>query len=355
MELLVKIVERIVENADTSTLILKPVSGSFEYLSGQFITLIFNDLGSKEIRRSYSFSSAPHEKNIAITIKKQRNGLVSRFLAKDAPVGSVLRALPPSGRFTLKVKEKKYRKIFLIGGGSGITPLFSILKTVLQSSKKTKITLVYANKNWDSTIFKDQLLNIQRQFPKRFNIYFLFSSFKKGWPQSLENHPTLSFWTGHLTNELLESLVKKHSKYPKPETGFYLCGPSGLMQKAFITLRYMGFESKQIHREIFTVKSVLRPLPELFPKSKVLLDLEDNQVEILVDPGKTILEAAESSGLQLPFSCRSGICTTCSGECISGNVAMYTQEGQFDADNSDGLVLTCVGYPLTEKVRIKFT
>jgi ferredoxin-NADP reductase len=348
-----RIKDKIRETDRTSTLILEPVDTEVTYRPGQFITLIFDELGPVQVRRSYSLSSAPEvDKLLSITVKKVPNGAVSRYLVDTAPPGDILQALPPAGRFTTPPQWDYPRDIFLIGGGSGVTPLFSLLRYFLHKEPQSRITLINANRDEHHLIFREQLRVLAENYAMQFNPVFYLSSPRAPFATLRQQLAPITLRWGRLSNALIEELVLRHQKYYPEHAQFFICGPQGLLIKAENTLGFMGYSDQQVHREIFTVRTVFRPDADRFPLSQVRLHLNGDHYQFPVEPGQHILEAAQRAGIELPYSCLSGICTTCSAQCRLGEVEMYTQEGRLDTRSTDGLVLTCVGYPRTPIVEL---
>jgi len=349
-----RIADKIRESSNTTTLVLQALEGEISYRAGQFLTFIFDKLGPTQIRRSYSLSSAPGvDENLAVTVKKVPNGAVSRYLVDSARPGTLLEALLPAGQFTIPAQREFSRDIFLIGGGSGITPLFSLLKYLLHNEPQSHLTLIDANRNEDHMIFREQLVELARSFPNQLRVLAFLSDPKEDLHRlQMEMDPVELRW-GRLSNALIEDLVVRHRQHPPERAQFFLCGPQGLLIKAENTLGFMGYTGEQVKREIFTVKMVFRPDPERFPHSQVRLYVEGKQYQFPALPGQHILEAAQRAGIELPYSCLSGICTTCSARRRLGEVEMYTQEGRLDTRSTHGLVLTCVGYPRTPVVELE--
>ncbi len=347
-----KVINKHQETANTVTLHLKPTDHQpMEYQAGQFLTFIFKNLGVQEVRRSYSISSAPSVDNIlAITVKKVSNGLASKYLTEVVEVGETLTCLAPAGQFTIQTKPENQRDIFLIGGGSGVTPLFSIIKETLNKEVKSRVTLLLANRNKASIIFKKELDALATQFSEQFQIIHFLSQPKDKPTSSIKN---IRYQTGYISNFYIEQLVNKHLQFEKDKAQFFICGPEGLMLKAQMIVNFIGFPKSNIHKEIFVIKELPRPDFEQLPDAQVLLRTNQQTYEFKVKSGQNLLEAASQAGLELPFNCKSGICTVCACQCETGIVKMYTQEGVFDSDIVKGLVFTCVGYPLTEKIELE--
>ncbi len=349
-----RIRERIRETDRATTLLLEPLDVAMSYQAGQFITLIFRQFGAKELRRSYSFSTTPGvDQWPAITIKKIPNGRVSRYLADQVREGDVLEAIPPAGQFLLPPAKAAARDVVLIGGGSGIAPLYAILKQALQEEPHSCITLIVANSNEQEIIFRRQLRILAQRFPRRLQIIHLLSTTSVPLQTLQTQEAPAQIRVQRLSNELVQQLVNEHLKYEAQHADFFLCGPKNLMLKASQMLRYMQFGATQIHQEIFDIVTPHRPQAAAYPNSMAHIRLRGQEFYIPVKAGETILEAAGRAGVELPYSCRSGICTACKAKHRGGEVEMFIYNGPITTRESDGIIFTCVGYPLTETVSLE--
>jgi ring-1,2-phenylacetyl-CoA epoxidase subunit PaaE len=348
-----RVTDKIQETDSAVTLQFEPVDGKLDYEAGQFLTFLFDELDAQPFRRSYSFCSAPQVDDfVAVTVKRVPNGVASRYLTQYARVGDELESLLPAGQFTLPPSPGKPRDIFLIGGGSGITPLFSILKFALKFEPDSHLTLINANSNENAIIFREQLRALAKQYPKQLTVIHLLSTHFDDLANLRQAEAPAEVRIQRLGNALVQRLIEQHLKYEKEDAQFFLCGPKNLMLKASMMLHFMQFPEERIHQEVFTITTPFRPPSEKYNDSFVNIRYHETDFHIPVKGGQTILEAAEALGIELPFSCRSGICTTCAGQCTAGRVEMFPQAGQLTTDDSEGVVFTCVGYPLTPTVNI---
>ena len=346
--------EKIGETATATTLVLQPLGQELRYQAGQFITLLFNDLDPKEFRRSYSFSSTPGVDEFpAITVKKIPNGSATRYLVDHLQVGEMLEAILPAGQFVLPAGDGVSRDIFLIGGGSGATPLFSILKQVLHFEPQSRVTLIIANSNEEAIIFRQTLHELAVTFAGRLHIIHFLSSIKTDFSLLQQVEAPAEIQVERLSNALVGELVAQHLHFNRDDAQFFLCGPKNLMLKAGQMLRYLQFKENRIHQETFTIIEPFRPTGEQYGDSRVQILYMGKNYDIWVKGGQTILEAAETVGLELPYSCRSGICTACIGRCSSGEVELFLPTGRISTQWSNQIVFTCVGYPLTETVELQ--
>jgi len=324
------------ELPDTATFFLKEVSGKkIPYKAGQFLTLVFTHRYT-EIRRSYSLSSAPHEDLLAVTVKRQTNGEISRFMLTKLKVGDTLNAVEPAGRFTVNDYQAE-KDIFFFAGGSGITPVFSQIKYILQHHGNSKLTLVYSSAT-TSVLFKTELDKLAAEHPERLCIHYFISSEGK-----------------RLNNLLVEQLVKQNSHFSLEKAEFYICGPFPYMRMVRLTLLYIGIELNNIRKENFVIETV-QVAGNLvnYPPGKVKIHFKGEVHDIAVGENQSILQAALQNKLAIPYSCRVGACSTCSAICKSGKVMMSANEVLTDEDIAKGWVLTCTGHPVSDDVVIEY-
>ncbi|WP_158640617.1 ferredoxin--NADP reductase [Anseongella ginsenosidimutans] len=346
--LILRIRQIIRETPDAATFVLEQEDGSpVRYRAGQFLTLIFERHG-KEVRRSYSLSSSPGiDAGLRITVKQMENGEFSRYLLSRLKPGDCLKALSPAGRFTFPDSFSGPADVFLLAAGSGIVPVFSILKMLLTSRPDLKITLVYSNYNEESTIFRKEIDALSRDYSQQFHYIHILSQ---------PHRVAVNVIHGHLNNLLLERLVEKHLHFERSEALFFICGPFTYMRMVQITLRVAGFRDEQLRKENFVVNEPVPPrftFPEgPYPK-EVFLDVSGEAHRLQLSRGQTVLEAALQAGLNLPYSCKAGVCATCTARCSQGEVKMAVNEVLTSADLERGLVLTCVAFPVTQKVHIE--
>lgn len=337
-----RIVRIVPETAEAYSYFLESLNGQpVSYYAGQFLTVILMHNG-REVRRSYSISSIPAE-TLCITIKRVQNGEISRFLLDTLRVGDILTSLHPAGRFTFDDNEDG--DVVLLGAGSGITPLFALVKQVLLTTSTRDVALLYSNPNERAIIFREELDELQRQFPDRFRLLYLLSNPSDNW----------NGLRGRLNNVMLERLLPTLVGASNPgSVHFYICGPGDYMRMAQFTLVFSGFRLDQIRRENFVVEPVvLTPPPSSAQDRSVLLRFKEREVEIQVPAYKSILQAALDEGIHLPYSCKGGRCSTCAAHCVSGNVYMTINDVLTERDLAEGWVLTCTGYPESNGVVIE--
>lgn len=338
-----RVKEIIPETADTRTFVLELADGSpLPYQPGQFLTFLLV-INGHEVRRSYSMSSAPGvDEFLAITIKRVANGEISRYWHDHVEVGTLLESLPPAGRFTLEPADDTARDIVLIGAGSGITPLFSILKYVLTKEPKSRVTLLYASRRERNIIFGKQLSDWRQRYPERLEIMHVLSQPTDDWPGT----------RGRINNFRLERMVGKFLHFPPERARFFLCGPFELMRTAEITLRFMGFEGDQIRKENFVIDPAPPPPVRSEPHT-IQLTFRSEVYTLEVPAYTTILQAGLESEIPIPYSCRGGRCATCAAICRSGTVRMSINDVLTERDLAQGWILTCTGYVESEGVVVE--
>jgi ring-1,2-phenylacetyl-CoA epoxidase subunit PaaE len=325
------------ETPDTATFYMGNVAGRpVNYKAGQFVTLIFNHR-NEEIRRSYSLSSSPDEGRLAITIKRITNGEISRFMLTKMKPGDILSALAPAGRFTISNFEHE-KDIVLFAGGSGITPIFSQIKYVLNRPGKSRLTLIYSNQDVKSILFKEELTELEAKSAGRFKIIHLLSS-----------------EANRLNPDKVEQLTRKivHGNLQSAE--FYLCGPFSYMRMIRFDLVFMGVLPRQIRRENFVIETVSVTHTVInFPPRNIKIKFGNELHDLVVGENQSILQAALQNGISLPYSCRSGVCSTCAAKCVAGKIELIKNDVLTDADIVDGWILTCTGHPVSDDVVIEF-
>ena len=325
------------ELPDVATLFFIEISGkSFSYRPGQFITLVF-DHHDEEIRRSYSLSSIPADPYLAVTVKRIANGEISRFLLTKIKPGDIINAVEPAGRFFVADPETE-KDIFFLAAGSGIVPVYAQLRSIFNAPGKSNITLIYSNRDKESILFKDHLDELAKQHAGRLKIIHLLSSEAK-----------------RLTNLVVEELVKKHLRFNFEAAEFYTCGPFDYMRMIRLTLIYMGFDPGQIRKENFVLDTVSVAGPTvIYPPRRIRIHFNKEIHDLVAGENQSILQAALQNNIPLPYSCRTGDCSTCSALCKTGKVELAKNNVLTDADLAAGWVLTCTGHAVTDDVVIEF-
>lgn len=336
-----KVVRLIPEAKDTFSYVLEEISGQpVVYEAGQFLTFLF-DYHGQEIRRSYSMGSAPGiDAQVFITVKKKENGAISRYILEHWQEGTLVRSLPASGRFTLAADPSNKRQVCFIAAGSGIVPVFALLKKLLHEEPHSQAVLLYQNHNENNIIYNEAIQQLKELYPARCTRIDLLS------------HPILhDLPHRRLNNGLLEMIVTRNTKPGTRNTFYYTCGPASFMRMVQFTLRVMGVEESRLRKENFTVDAVPPPAFTIDTAPRTVQVRQGEQLyKFTVSYPDTILQAALNHQIKLPYSCRGGRCSTCTARCLSGIVKMNINEVLTEQDLQNGLILTCVGYAITDLV-----
>lgn len=332
------------------------MASQYQYKAGQYLTFSVV-INGEEVRRSYSMCSSPLTgEQITIAVKEVEGGRMSTYLNRNIKEGDVLDIMPPMGKFILEPNESEANHYFLFGGGSGITPLFSIIKTALKAEPNSKCYLVYANRDEDSIIFKDEIDALEAAHDNLKVIHTLDNP--KG------------AWMGHrgyLTKETVSEIARQELGLNYPVAQYYTCGPSPMMDVVVEGLKTIGVRDENIHTEYFTAVTKKEKIEEAaidsdgalnyseeVVKRKIHVEVFGEKKEITVKPEQTILIAAQDAGLDPPYSCCVGVCTTCRAKLRSGKANMEEREGLSDAEINEGYILTCQAHPLSDDVDLVF-
>ena len=331
------------ETTGVKTFTLSYADGSaIPFTSGQFITFAFTHHGREE-RRSFSISASPvlHEP-LSFTVKRIDNGAYSRMLTDRAKVGDHLLTTGAAGLFTLPADNGAYGQVFFFAAGIGITPIISLIKTLLHTQPDKKAVLIYSNRNREDTVFYEELQQLAMQFPNSFTIVYLYST-------------SFDLSRARLSKSLLATLVSEHAPVPKEKLLFYICGPFAYMRMAIIALEEMGIHSDQVRKENFNTND--RQVQAIEPPDKtthpVTIRQHGREYTFPVVYPQTILQAAKKHGLSLPYSCEGGRCGSCAARCISGQVWLSYNEVLMDMDLKHGSILTCTAHPVNGAVTIE--
>lgn len=313
----------------------------FQYKQGQYLTVRMEVDGVSH-RRNYSLCSSPFfDEPLAIAVKRVNDGVVSSWLNEGVRPGDVIEVYPPMGNFTRELSADHAKSYVLFGGGSGITPLMSILKSVLRVEPKSNLTLFYANRDNASVIFSAQLNALEHAHPETFRVVHVLEA----------GADEAGAVAGMMDRQTVAALLTKIEQ--TPDTEFFVCGPSGMMDAVMTVLKENGVDDKHIHREYFTLEKTDMETPPVVEEVKthsVTIKLYGKHHTFDVHPDETILSAAQRENLDPPYACQIGACCTCRARVISGKVIMDEREALSDDEMAEGYVLTCQSHPVTAGV-----
>ncbi len=337
--------------ADTITItfdIPTHLKNEFDYDPGQYLTLEVEINGKKE-RRAYSMCTSPlTDLQPAVTVKRLPGGLVSNYLNDNIKAGDTIKVLPPYGNFVVNLNESHQKQYIIYGAGSGITPLMSIIKSVLSFEKQSKVALLYGNRNEDSVIFRSELAALQQAHSERFQITHTLSQAQSLWTGE----------TGRIDVEKIKSFAFKYGDN-NLQKEYFICGPTDMIVLAVQTLEEMHIAANNIHKEYFVLPDkepdaeIVEAVNESGPQ-KVKVIHENQEYEIEVSPNESILDAALDNDIDAPFSCMAAACATCRAKVLSGKVVMDDREMLSDEEIEEGYVLTCQAHPVSADVVLTF-
>lgn len=332
---------------DAVNLIFEEPKYEFKYRPGQFITLI-QTIDGKKIRRAYSLCTTPFDgENPAVTVKRVEGGAMSNHINDSFSAGMEVEVMEPMGMFTTEFKEGNRRKAIFFGGGSGITPLYSLIKSILIKEKESEIALVYGNRHEDYIIFKDELKALADKYPN-FTLHHILENDSNG----------IASYTGRPTPELIEKVLSDLAA--DKETEVYICGPQPMMDVVQKGISNFGLPEENIRVESF-VAGKTSPSEIIVDESEedaagnteATIIIDGEPYSITIEKNRPILEQGLEQGLDMPYSCQSGLCTACRGMCLEGEVSVDKVEGLTQEELDEGYVLTCVGKAMSDRLKIE--
>ena len=315
----------------------------YQFLAGQYVNLKLT-LDGQEIRRAYSVCSSPKSGELRIAIKSVQDGHFSKFANANLRAGDFLDVSKPEGKFIFEPDNEKQKNYAGFAAGSGITPVMSILKSVLESEPKSTFVLVYGNKSPKETIFHNELHELQLKYVGRFFVHYVFSQAKAD---------------GELFGRIDKSTVNfvlnnKHKE--KAFDKFYLCGPEAMINLVSSVLKEENISETDIKFELFSSSSTKESLQieSNSGTSKIEMMVDDTLTTFQMSQKQTILEAALKQGIDAPYSCQGGICCSCLARIKKGTAEMKKNSVLTDNEIAEGLILTCQAYPTSDDVYVDY-
>jgi ring-1,2-phenylacetyl-CoA epoxidase subunit PaaE len=331
------------ETADAISLLFdipETHKANFKFKAGQYIT-INKTLDGKKIKRAYSLCTAPYEETLQVVIKRIQGGNFSVYATENIQEEDILEIGFPEGRFVLDANPKNQKHYIAFTAGSGITPIYSMLKEVLHTEPNSKFTLVYGNKTPEKTIFYNEL-NTLAENNNHFNLQYVFS-------QSNEENALF----GRVDASIVKLMLNRDNY-----DAFYICGPTIMTETIITTLVEKGITKDNIHYELFTAKTEKdnqnMENTAITGKVKVTILLDDEQESFEMDAKEIILKAALTNDIDAPYSCQGGICSSCIGKVTKGKAKMLKNEILTEKEIEDGLILTCQAIPESNEIIIDF-
>jgi len=321
---------------------------SFNYQPGQYLTLKFLINGVEE-RRSYSLCSSPFQDELMrVAVKKVENGKVSTYINEHLNEGDEVEVMTPQGNFVLDVNENNEKLYVAFASGSGITPILSMINSVLIKENNSRFVLFYGNRSPEQTIFKSQL---DQLLGDRLTVQYIYS----------RTEGSDELYTGRIDKEKANLLLRGDIDLLRAE-GFYLCGPEEMILNVSNSLKEFDVNKEKIFYELFTTpvlfaekENVQKEDSDFAGQAKIKVICDDEEVEFDLDSdGDVILDAAIEYDLDLPFSCKGGVCCTCKAKVVEGKVTMDANYALSDAEVEEGFVLTCQAHPASSYVVVDY-
>ncbi len=316
------------------------LAAEYQFEAGQYLN-IKAQINGEEVRRSYSISSSPKSKELRVVVKAIENGKFSQYVTQQLKVGDVLEVAPPEGKFILE--DKSAKTIAGIAAGSGITPIISLAKDVLERDSDTTFVLIYGNKTIEETIYYNEIEALKNTYLGRFFVHYTFTKV----------HPEGALF-GRIERSTINFVFKnKHSE--KVFDAYFLCGPEDMISKVTSVLKENGVSEDLVHYELFTTSSTNGEIPvtgEGMVKVTVLVD--DVETTFNMPRTENILSAALKHGVDAPYSCQGGICSSCMCRTLKGTAEMKTNHILMDDEVEEGLLLACQAYVTSDEIYVDF-
>ena len=343
----------------------EPLRETFAFTQGQYLTLRA-DIDGSDLRRSYSICAGVDDGALRVGVRKVNGGLFSNWINSRVQPGDVIQVMPPQGRFFVPIEPRARRHHVGIAGGSGITPILSIMKTVLAREPMSRFTLIYGNRRQKSTMFKEEIEDLKNRYLTRLALHHVFS----------DEHTDAAIHRGLMNRDKIGEFLQRLV----PAAGIdhaYVCGPFQMNDEAEAALRTAGVPEERIHIERFGVAPAAASAAaaagadaaSIAAAGAVVHERQPGDAErariVLIRDGLTrefdfnadsasVLDAASAAGLEVPYSCTSGVCGTCRAKCLEGRVRMTRNFALEKVEVAAGYVLTCQAHPLTERVVLSF-
>jgi ring-1,2-phenylacetyl-CoA epoxidase subunit PaaE len=347
-----RVAEIVPETADANSIrfdIPAELREAFAFKAGQHLTLRAT-INGEEVRRNYSLCTAPTDGNWMVTVKRIGAGLFSNWLGDQLKPGDTLEVMVPHGSFTTEFDPANQRHLVGIAGGSGITPVMSLIKTLLREEPHSRFTLLYGNRDSSAVIFLEALAGLKDKHLGRFEIYHFLD----------QEEQDVDLFNGMLDRTRIEEAIEHLVPDAPVVDGWFICGPGPMMDAAEGALLDRNIPKARIHIERFTADrppgAVSREIEQLQSQAEgatIAVTLDGRTRRIAFTQGN-ILDSARSAGMPAPFACKAGVCATCRAKVIKGKVEMAARYGLTDEEVAEGYVLTCQSVPLGEGVAVDY-
>ena len=330
---------------------------AYQFKAGQYLTLKFT-IDGKEVRRAYSICVSPLEGKLGVNVKRVKNGLVSNYVNDHLKEGQEVEVMTPDGKFGIDLRDDYHRDFYFFTAGSGITPVVSMIKTILEEEPKSRIHLCYGNRNENSIIFKEEFDRLAEKYKGQFSLTHTLSKpnrEKAGGLKGMFSKGKISWqgWQGRIDGPMIDKFLAEHPKQGK-ETHYFVCGPGAMIDTILDYLEGKGVGSDRLHSEHFSAAVAPSMAIDSGIASNVKVTLNGTTHEIKVPSDKTILDVLIDEKIDAPYSCTSGACSTCMGKKVSGEVTMDACYALDDSEVEEGYILVCQSRAVSPEVEITF-
>lgn len=326
------------------------LADTFRFTQGQHLVMR-TQLDGEEVRRSYSICTGVNDGELRVAIKRVAGGRFSAYANDSLKAGQSLEVMPPSGHFFVELDAARHGNYLAVAAGSGITPILSIIKTTLESEPHSRFTLIYGNRSSASALFREQLEDLKNTYLDRLNLIFVFS----------REQQDVDLYNGRIDADKCGQLFSRWIDVKALDAAF-ICGPQGMTETVRDQLKGNGVPAERIHFELFAAASgsAKREARE----AARVTDSASSQVTVISDGREltfelprnsvSVLDAGNAQGLELPYSCKAGVCSTCKCKVVEGEVEMDSNFALEDYEVAAGYVLSCQTFPVSEKVVLDF-
>ena len=325
------------------------LNDTFAYRQGQYLTLRAM-IDGEEVRRLYSICSAVQDKQLRVAIKRCSGGLFSSWANDSLQPGAALDVMPPSGNFNVPLDATSSRHYLAFAAGSGITPILSIVKTTLQAEPESRFTIVYGNRASSTVLFRNELLELKDQYMGRLRLVYVMS----------REQQDIELFNGRITGDKCSQFLRHWIDIKDIDIAF-ICGPEDMMHGVSRSLQEAGLPKEQIRIELFAASAPTRERKPRTVESEarhltdVTVIMDGNATSFTMDKDKeSLLDAGLRAGLDMRYSCKGGVCSTCRCKVLGGEVEMDVNYALEDYEVARGFVLSCQSFPVTDKVVVDF-
>jgi ring-1,2-phenylacetyl-CoA epoxidase subunit PaaE len=326
------------------------LADSFRFTQGQHLVMR-TQLDGEEVRRSYSICTGVNDGELRVAIKRVAGGRFSAYANESLKAGQSLEVMPPSGHFFVELDAARHGNYLAVAAGSGITPILSIIKTTLEAEPHSRVTLLYGNRSSGSALFREQLEDLKNRYLQRLNLIFVFS----------REQQDVDLYNGRIDADKCGQLFSRWIDVKALDAAF-ICGPQAMTETVRDQLKANGMPAERIHFELFAAagsaqkreaREAAREIDSAVSQVTVISDGRELSFE-LPRNSQSVLDAGNAQGLELPYSCKAGVCSTCKCKVIEGEVEMDSNFALEDYEVAAGYVLSCQTFPISEKVVLDF-